>query len=205
MLLILGTVFAPASDTMLLHSPEPWPICRVLLWPLQKASLGWWKAVGRYCLSKTPLPICSAFLLLPGLWHAAAVTIFKMLNPHTEWVKKGSSPYARTEAMVLFFFSYVTKRPEPAGSFTSCILFPDFLPRAGCGSFRDSLPAEPASTPLASSPKDTSYPLSNPGLEITLLKEKPEKSGSSYLLEWFLPHSHKSRTGRFHCLEPQIR
>lgn len=46
----------------------------------------------------------SAFLLLPGSQHAAAVTIFKILNPPPPpppvWVKKGSSPYARPEAMV---------------------------------------------------------------------------------------------------------
>lgn len=115
--------------------------------------------------------------------RAAAATIFKKLNPHTGRIKKGSSPYARPEAIGRDFFSYVTKRPVPAGSFTSWVAVPWFFAQTWLLQPQGQSDSWTNLSTLSSSPKDTPYPLSSPVLGITLSPFLPkQKCWANYQL-----------------------
>lgn len=144
-----------------MHCSEYRPICRTLSWSLQKVSPGRWKAVGRHCLnmmlSSKPTQHSSYFQAHSMQLQWLFLRYWTPPLPPPVWVKKGSSPYARPEAMV--FHMWPRDLSQLVAS-QAGLLFPDFLPRPGCGSLRNNLPAELATPPLASSPKDVCHPWS---------------------------------------------
>lgn len=101
---------------------------------------------------------------------AAAATIFKKLNPHTGWIKKGSSPYAKPEAIGRDFFlcdqeTYASWYLHRLGY---CSLISQTWP--GYWSLRDRLPtSEPTPSPLSSFPKDIPHPWRSPVLKVLLI------------------------------------
>lgn len=135
-----------------MHPHQYWPICRTLPWPVQKVAPGELQAAGRHCFNKT---LHSKPAQLPSYckWRdsqrTAAVTIFKRLNPHRGWIKKGSSPYARPEDIGRGFFHRWPRNLCQLVASQAGLLFPYFLPRPGYCSLRNCLPDEPASAPSA--------------------------------------------------------
>lgn len=140
-----------------MHSYEFWLISRTPFWPVQKVPPGELKAVGRHWF-KT---LCCKPAQHPSYFKwtdskcAAAATIFKKLNPHTGWIKKGSSPYAKPEAIGREFFPMGPRDLCQVVASEVGLLFPDFMLWTDYWSLRDRFPTlEPTPSPLSSFPKN---------------------------------------------------